>query len=283
MRVVNLRLDEGVIEKIDRISSKLLISRSEVIRQALTLYFSLIENIGFYFKPSIFQPKLEIYEERNSLSVDLGNNLSLTVFSIAYGGIGELENDWLEAEITRVAEIMAHQVKVESLCRFTKPLAIQISTGNYLDYSLRFYREFSKRIDCRVVLAESENIAETKQSFFSATVVGVRDMKIKNIPRRGDRIFLYGKVVSGKRILDVRLPKLSEIKRLVDKVRDGKISSIFPVKGDGVLNACFYAASIAGGRLRVKERLNEGCPATALIVTSKEKPTEDCLEIGEIL
>lgn len=283
MRVVNLRLDESVIEKIDGISSRLLISRSEVIRQALTLYLSLIENIGFYFKPSIFQPELEIYEERNSLSVDLGNNLSLTVFSIAYGGIGELESDWLRAKIPRVAEIMAHQVKVESLCRFTQPLAIQVSTGNNLDYSLRFYREFSKRLDSRVVLAESENIAETKQSFFSATVIGVRDMKIKNVPRRGDRIFLYGKVASGRRILDEELPDLSEIKRLVDEVRDGKISSIFPVKGDGVHNTCLYAASIAGGRLRVKERVDGGCPATAIIVTSREKPLEDCLEIGEIL
>lgn len=283
MRIVNLRLDERIVERIDEISSKLLISRSEVIRQALTLYISLIENIGFYFKPSVFSPKLDIYEERNSIHVDLGNNLSLSVFSVVYGGIGEKKGDWLKARIERVAEIMAYQIEVESICRFIEPLAVEVSTGNELDYGMRFYRKFRDVFRGRVVFADSEDIARTDQSFFSAVVIGVRDMRVKNVPKRGDRLFLYGRVMSGEELLKNDPPDISIFRELAEMVKDGMASSIMPVKGDGLRNACIYAASVAGGRLRMKVDVDGGCPATAVIVTAEEPPLEGGVEIGEIL
>ncbi|NOY10968.1 MAG: CopG family transcriptional regulator [Archaeoglobi archaeon] len=283
MRIVNLRLDERIVERIDEISSKLLISRSEVIRQALTLYISLIENIGFYFKPSVFSPKLDIYEERNGIYVDLGNNLSLSVFNIVYGGIGEKEGDWLKAGVERVAEIMAYQIEVESICRFIQPLAVELSTGNELDYGMRFYRRFRELFSGRVVFADSEDVAKTDQSFFSAVVVGVRDMRVKNIPKRGEKIFLYGRVMRGEELLRDNPPDLSVFRRLAEMVKDGKASSIMPVKGDGIRNACIYAASIAGGRLRMKTEIDGGCPATAVIVSAEEMPLAGGVEVGEIL
>ncbi|AKG91679.1 Ribbon-helix-helix protein, copG family [Geoglobus ahangari] len=283
MRIVNLRLDERIVERIDEISSKLLISRSEVIRQALTLYISLIENIGFYFKPSVFSPKLDIYEERNGIYVDLGNNLSLSVFNIVYGGIGEKEGDWLKAGVERVAEIMAYQIEVESICRFIQPLAVELSTGNELDYGMRFYRRFRELFSGRVVFADSEDVAKTDQSFFSAVVVGVRDMRVKNIPKRGEKIFLYGRVMRGEELLRDNPPDLSVFRRLAEMVKEGKASSIMPVKGDGIRNACIYAASIAGGRLRMRAEIDGGCPATAVIVSAEEMPLEGGVEVGEIL
>ncbi|WP_456478555.1 ribbon-helix-helix domain-containing protein [Geoglobus ahangari] len=283
MRIVNLRLDERIVERIDEISSKLLISRSEVIRQALTLYISLIENIGFYFKPSVFSPKLDIYEERNGIYVDLGNNLSLSVFNIVYGGIGEKEGDWLKAGVERVAEIMAYQIEVESICRFIQPLAVELSTGNELDYGMRFYRRFRELFSGRVVFADSEDVAKTDQSFFSAVVVGVRDMRVKNIPKRGEKIFLYGRVMRGEELLRDNPPDLSVFRRLAEMVKDGKVSSIMPVKGDGIRNACIYAASIAGGRLRMRAEIDGGCPATAVIVSAEEMPLAGGVEVGEIL
>lgn len=283
MRIVNLRLDERIVEKIDEISSKLLISRSEVIRQALTLYISLIENIGFYFKPSVFSPRLDIYEERNGIYVDLGNNLSLSVFNVVYGGIGEKERDWLKADVERVAEIMAYQIEVESICRFIQPLAVELSTGNEIDYGMRFYRRFRELFSRRVVFADSEDVAKTDQSFFSAVVVGVRDMRVKNIPKRGEKIFLYGRVMKGEELLKENPPNIAIFRKLAEMVKEGRASSIMPVKGDGLRNACVYAASIAGGRLRMRGEIDGGCPATAVIVSAEEMPLEGGVEVGEIL
>ncbi len=283
MKIVNLRLNDELVERIDRISSKMLVSRSEVIRQALTLYLSLIDNLGYYFKPSVISPKLEVYEERNSISFDLGNYLSLTIFSVVYGGIGEKENDWLKSDLERVAEIMAYQIRVESICRFIEPLAVKISTGNDLEYSVRFYRNFMKFFEGRVILAENEDIGRTDQSFFVSTVSGLRDMRVKNVPKRGDRIYLYGRVMSGEELLSREMPDIGIFEKLAKIVSEGKASSIFPVKGDGVRSACLYASSVAGGRLRMVRDVNGPCPATAVIVTSSQHPLEGGVEVGEIL
>lgn len=283
MKIVNLRLDEKIVKKLDEISSKLLISRSEVIRQALTLYISLIENIGFYFKPSVFSPKFDIYEERNALSIDLGNNISLSIFNISYGGIGEQADDWLKAPLEKVAEIVAFQIKVECICRFIQPLAVMISTGNELEYTSKFLRLLRKHIKTRIVLSENEEIAKTKQSFFNTSVIGWRDMNVKNIPKRGDKIFLYGRILNGEELLNKDLPDIRVFKSLAEKVRKKEVNSIIPVKGDGLLNACLYAASIAGGRLKFYYNSDKGCPATAVIVTSEEMPANGGIEVGEIL
>ena len=283
MKIVNLRLNDELVERIDRISSKMLVSRSEVIRQALTLYLSLIDNLGYYFKPSVISPKLEVYEERNSISFDLGNYLSLTIFSVVYGGIGEKENDWLKSDLERVAEIMAYQIRVESICRFIEPLAVKISTGNDLEYSVRFYRNFMKFFEGRVILAENEDIGRTDQSFFVSTVSGLRDMRVKNVPKRGDRIYLYGRVMSGEELLSREMPDIGIFEKLAKIVSEGRASSIFPVKGDGVRSACLYASSVAGGRLRMVRDVNGPCPATAVIVTSSQLPLEGGVEVGEIL
>ncbi len=283
MRIVNLRLDERIVEKLDEISSKLLISRSEVIRQALTLYLSLIENIGFYFKPSLLQPKFDIYEERNAISVDLGNNASLTIFNISYGGIGEKEMDWLRADIKRVAEIMSYQIRVECICRFTDPLAVMVSTGNEIEYSSKFLKWLKKALKARIILVESEEIAKTKQSFFNVSIVGLRDMRIKNIPKRGDKIYLYGKILNGRELINSELPNIKIFKSLAEKVKAKEISSIFPVKGDGLLNACMYASAIAGGRLKMYAESNSGCPATAVIVTAEREPIDGGIFVGEII
>ncbi|AIY89208.1 ribbon-helix-helix domain-containing protein [Geoglobus acetivorans] len=283
MKVVNLRLDESIVDRLDEISSKLLISRSELIRQAITIYLSLIENIGFYFKPSLLAPKLDVYAERNAISVDLGNNVSLAVFSVAYGGIGRKEGDWLRVDVERVAEIMAYQIEVESLCRFSKPLAILLFSGNELEYALEFYRSFRKKVRERVVLTDSEDFAETVQSFFGAAVIGLRDMSVKNVPERGDKIFLYGKILSGGELVGGELPDTALFRKLAELVSEGRANSIFPVKGDGVREACLYAASVAGGKLNIADTEDRGCPATAVIVTAKQIPLEGGVEIGEIL
>lgn len=283
MKIVNLRLDDEIVKKLDEMSSKLLISRSELIRQAITIYISLIENIGFYFKPSLIFPKLDVYAERNSLSFDLGNNLSLSTFSITYGGIGEKEGDWLKAEVERVAEVMAYQIEVENICRFGEMLGALIFSGNEIEYALKFYRSMKERLRGKVILADSEDFAETKQSFFGATVVSLRDMRVKNVPERGDKIFLYGKLMSAQQLLNEVLPDLNLFKELARLVSEGRANSIFPVKGDGVREVCYYASSIAGGKLKLNEFRDAGCPATAVIVTAKEMPLDGGIEIGEIL
>ncbi|RLI73212.1 hypothetical protein DRO97_07910 [Archaeoglobales archaeon] len=288
MKIVNLRLDEEIIKKLDKISSKLLISRSELIRQSLTIYLTLLENLGFYFKPSIIT-NIDVYEERNAVNVDLGNMSSITIFVTSYSGIGELAYDGLKTDLSDVAEIMARQITIEALCRFVEPLAIMLSTSNSLDYSLKFLKllkkEIKKYYNLRIIFTSHEQFFELNNTAVSCSTIGLRDLSIKNIPQRGDKVYLVGEVLNGEELLNNKdlAVDVETVKKLTERVKKGEINSIFPVKSDGVSEVVNYAASIAGGKAKYKAN-SKGCPATAVIVTtSREFKLNGYKEIGEIL
>jgi len=280
--IVNFRIDKNLVKRLDELSSKFLISRSELIRHAIVLYLSTLENLGFYFKPSLVIPKMDFYEERNSVTFDLGNFITISSFVISYAGIGEKENDSITTSLDKVAEIMANQAKIECLCRFIEPKVALLSTGNDVEYSLRFLKEFKSKFNGKVILASSENIVSTTQSFFSINIIGMRDIKIRNTPKRGDRIFLYGEILNGEEVIDKRGISVKKVEKLRNAVIEGKANSIFPVKSDGLYSVCNYAASIAGGKAVLRVKGDKGCPSTAVIVTADEKPLNGGIEIGEI-
>ncbi len=286
MKTVSIRLNERAIKKIDEIARKTLMSRSEVIRSALAVYVSLLENIGFYFKPSFPVRNIDVYEERNAVNVDLGNLTSVTVITVSYGGVGEKDRDFRRS-LELVAEVMANQLIVESICRFVTPLVVMLSTTNDFQYSMEFLKMLKdavkRREKVKVVLASVESFFETNQSGFFCTLVGLRDMTVRNSPRRGDRIFFFGKSVNAGMLKKEHLLDVKKVRRLADLVRDGTATAIFPVKSGGLKEVAAYAASLAGGRAHITSDL-EGCPATAVTITSDRNLADfGCREVGEIL
>ncbi len=286
MKLISLRLDEKMVEKIDEVARKTLMSRSEVVRNSIAMYLSLLENIGFYFKPSLPIRNVDVYEERNAVNVDLGNLTSVTVMSVSYGGVGELDGD-SKRELSFVAEVMANQIAVESICRFVTPLLVMLSTTCGFDYSYRFFRHFSEEIKVklgvRTTLAGCEEIFETRQSGFVATLVGLRDMSVRNSPKRGDKIFFYGRDVPGEGLRREDLVDVGRVRRLAELVRRGVATSILPVKSGGLREVATLAASLAGGRA-VVEANKRGSPATAVVLTSPSDISEyGCEKVGEIL
>ncbi len=289
-RIINLRLDEEVVRKLDTLSSKLLISRSELIRQSLTLYFSLLDNIGFYFKPSIARLPLDIYEDRNAIHIDLGSFNSISVFTISYGGVGELEQDEIKADMDVVVRTLARQIEIESVCNFADIRAVLLSTANSLHYSMRIVRELRKALKKRVLLSSYEGISRTRQTAINATVVGFRDLSVRNSPRRGDKIYLFGRPLSGTELIERfdEAVSVDKVRELAEGVKTGELSSIFPVKSEGVGAVVAHAASLAGGKALTftNDELDAGCPATAVIVTAEELDEERRQEgtlIGEII
>ncbi len=284
MKSVTVRLNDRMVSKLDEVARKTLSSRSETIRSALAVYFSLLENIGFYFKPSIPVRNIDLTIERNVAYLDLGNFISVAVLNVSYAGVGEKEMDE-KKDLSLVSEVMANQLFVESTCRFINPNVILLSTGNDFVYSKKFFEIFSKaigrRLKARTLLVESEEVFDTYQSFFSATLLGVRDMSLKNVPQRGDSMYLWGKVVK-KEIKLEDLPKPSELLKIVELVEKGVASAVFPIKIDGVEKAAYHASSIAGGK-PILYFDPGGCPATAVLICSKSDLEKfGCKKIGEI-
>jgi|Deesub1362B_J571_1020462.scaffolds.fasta_scaffold00802_15 hypothetical protein len=284
-RIINLRLDEEMVKKLDTLSSKLLISRSELIRQSLTLYLSLLDNIGFYFKPSIARLPLDIYEDRNAIHIDLGSFNSISVFTISYGGVGELEQDEIKTDTDVVVKTLARQIEIESICNFTDIRAVLLSTANSLHYSMRIIRELRKVLKKRVLLSSYEGIARTRQTAINVTVVGVRDLSVRNSPKRGDKIYLFGRPLSGTDVIERfdEAVSIDKVRELAERVKAGELSSIFPVKSEGIGAVAAHAASLAGGKalMFLDDELDAGCPATAVIVTGDELEERLGEEMGQ--
>ncbi len=285
MKPIAIRLNDGLVKKLDEVAQRTLSSRSEVIRSALSVYFALLDNIGFYFKPSLPIKNIDLYFDRNVAYFDLGNFVSVAAMSVTYGGVGEKDSDD-KIQLEVVAEVMASQLFVESSCRFVNPLVILLSTGNDFEYSLKFFNLFKKavekRMSSKIFLVGHEDVFSTFQSFFSATLIGTRDLSVKNTPERGDNIYLWGKVLK-KRILIEDLPKPSDVVKIVGLVKSGIASAVFPVKIDGFAQVASYAASLAGGKLRLYHDPG-GCPATAILICSKNDLSNyGCEKLGEIL
>ncbi len=284
MNSITVRLNESMAKKLDEVARRTLSSKSEAVRSALAVYFSLLDNIGFYFKPSIPIKNIDMEFERNAAYLDLGNFISVAVLNVTYGGVGEKEMDE-KVDLALVSEVMANQLFVESACRFIDAKAILISTGNEYEYSKKFLLLFSKSIKRRfkaeTFLVDHEEVFKTHQTFLSATLLGIRDMSLKNVPKRGDAIYLWGKVVK-KEIKFEDLPDPLELLKIVELVRSKVANAIFPVKMDGVESVANYAASIAGGKLMLYQNPG-GCPATAvLICSSNDLEKFGCRKIGEI-
>src|SRR5208283_3650913 len=71
MEIVNVRLPDKVISDIDKLAKKHSLSRSEVMRQALTMYLHLVENVGTMLRPIVFQvkPAQITYTRRGDVSI----------------------------------------------------------------------------------------------------------------------------------------------------------------------------------------------------------------------
>ena len=57
MEIINVRLPDKVVSDIDRLAGKHGLTRSEVMRQALTVYLHLVDNVGTMLRPITFQVK----------------------------------------------------------------------------------------------------------------------------------------------------------------------------------------------------------------------------------
>ena len=57
MEIINVRLPDKIVSDLDKLAKRHNLNRSEVMRQALTLYLHIVENVGTMLRPIIFQVK----------------------------------------------------------------------------------------------------------------------------------------------------------------------------------------------------------------------------------
>jgi hypothetical protein len=101
MEIVNVRLPDKLTSDIDKLAKKHNLTRSEVMRQALTIYLHLTENIGTMLRPVVFQvkPAQIAYTRRGDVSIlKIPTGHAIVVGSTSSGAIGSKEMDKVKVE-----------------------------------------------------------------------------------------------------------------------------------------------------------------------------------------
>ncbi len=101
MEIINVRLPDKVITDVDKLAKKHELTRSEVIRQALTMYLHLTENVGTMLRPIVFQvkPAQITYTRRGDVSIlKIPTGHAIIAGSTSTGAVGPKENDHVKVD-----------------------------------------------------------------------------------------------------------------------------------------------------------------------------------------
>src|SRR4030042_2842534 len=101
MEIVNVRLPDKLTSEIDELAKKHELTRSEVIRQALTIYLHLTENVGTILRPIVYQvkPAQSAYTRRGDVSIlKMPTGHAIVAGSTSSGAVGPKEMDKVKVD-----------------------------------------------------------------------------------------------------------------------------------------------------------------------------------------
>src|SRR4030067_2641913 len=110
MEIINVRLPDKLTSDIDRLAKKHDLTRSEVMRQALTIYLHLTENVGTMLRPLVFQikPAQITYTRRGDVSIlKIPTGHAIVAGSTSSGAVGSKEMDKVKGEGRGLGKFLA--------------------------------------------------------------------------------------------------------------------------------------------------------------------------------
>ncbi len=110
LKVTNVRISDKILADADKLAKKHGLNRSEIIRQALTVYLHLVENVGTMLRPIAFQvkPSQISYMRRGDVSIlKIPTGHAIVVGSTSSGGVGPKVMDTLKVQGRIVGKFLA--------------------------------------------------------------------------------------------------------------------------------------------------------------------------------
>ncbi|HTY75232.1 MAG TPA: ribbon-helix-helix domain-containing protein, partial [Candidatus Nanoarchaeia archaeon] len=110
LKVTNVRLSDKILSDTDKLAKKYGITRSEIMRQALTLHLHLVENVGVMLRPIAFQVKpgqLEYIRRGDVVILRIPTGHALVVGSTSSGAVGPKSLDKVKVAGRVVGKFLA--------------------------------------------------------------------------------------------------------------------------------------------------------------------------------
>ena len=309
MEIINVRLPDKILSDIDKLAQKHSLSRSEVMRQALTVYLHLVENVGTMLRPIVFQvkPAQITYTRRGDVSIlKVPTGHAIVVGSTSSGAVGPKIMDKVKVDGRVLGKFLARVALMDVIATGAFPLLLSVTlgvekepTGNEILEGIR--REArSLGLDPNQVLMENtEDNFETVQTGAGLTVVGFANEDELRIGKTspGDIIVAVGKPKVGDEVILAEAKgEIADLKNVTQLSQKKYVHDIAAVGTFGIADEARMMAFGVGRQLKLVEvqglDLNKSAgPATVVLATVDRERLEDLMSliskpinvVGEIL
>lgn len=309
MDIINLRIPDKVVSDLDKLAKKHNLTRSEVMRQALTIYLHLTENVGTMLRPIVFQvkPAQISYTRRGDVSIlRVPTGHAIVVGSTSSGAVGPKNMDKVRVTGEILGKFLGRVALMDVIATGAFPLSLSVTLGVEKDPSgnaiLEGIRREARSIGLdpnQVVMEKTEENFETVQTGAGLTVVGFANEEELRLGKTcpGDLIVAIGKPKVGDEVISAEVRgEIAELKNVTQLSQKKYVHDISAVGGFGIASEARIMAYGVGRQLKLAEGqgldLNKSAgPATVILVTLSKEKLEDLTDlipkpisvVGEIL
>ena len=309
MEIINVRLPDKLTQDIDKLAKKHSLTRSEVMRQALTIYLHLTENSGTMLRPTVFQvkPAQITYTRRGDVSIlKVPTGHAIVAGSTSSGAVGPKELDKVKVDGRVLGKFLARVALMDVTATGAFPLLLSVTlgvekepTGNAIIEGIRREARSIGLDPNQVVTEKTEENFATIQTGAGLTVVGFaneEDLRIgKTCP--GDLIVAVGKPKVGDEVIAAEARgEIADLKNVTQLSQRKYVHDIWPVGGFGIASEARMMAYGVGRQIKIcdvqgLDLTKSAGPATVILATIDKDRLEDLTAlipkpinvVGEIL
>ncbi len=307
--IINVRLPDKVIQEVDQLAKKHELTRSEVMRQALTIYLHITENVGTLLRPIAFQvkPAQLSYTRRGDVSIiKLPTGQAIVAGSTSSGAVGPKELDKVKVDGKILGKFLARVALMDVAATGAFPVLLSLTlgvekepTGNQIIEGINREARTIGLDPNQVLMENTEDNFQTSQTGAGLTVVGLaneEELRIgKTLP--GDLIVAIGRPKVGDEVIAAEARgEIADLKNISQLTQRRYVHDISAVGGFGIANEAKMMAYGVGRQAKLVEvsglDLNKTAgPATVVLATVDKERLDDLVAlipkpinvIGEIL
>ncbi len=309
LEIINVRLPGKLAQDIDKLAKKDGLTRSEVMRQALTMYLHLTQNVGTMLRPIAFQvkPAQISYTRRGDVSIlRIPTGHAIVAGSTSSGAVGPKEQDKVKVDGRMLGKTLARVALMDVTATGAFPMLLSATLGVEKDPTgneiLEGIRKEARSIGLdpnQVLMEKTEDDFATFQTGAGLTVVGLANEEELRLGKTcpGDLIVAIGKPKLGVEVIAAEAHgEIADLKNVAQLSQRKYVHDISPVGGFGIASEARMMAYGVGRQLRMVENAGvdlakSAGPATVVLVTIDKDHLEDLTAlipkpinvIGEIL
>ncbi|MEM3068393.1 MAG: ribbon-helix-helix domain-containing protein [Nitrososphaerales archaeon] len=289
---INVRLPKKLIRDIDGFAKEYELNRSEVIRQALTFYLTMLKNIGSIVRPTVFKlvPSQVTLMKRGDVTLmKLPTGLILSLSYTSSGGIGPKPMDKIKVDGFTLGRFMTRVALMDTISINSWPKLIIATLSVEMNPTgieiLRGIKSEAKKVgmdpDQSISMNTEENIS-TDQTGLGVTAVGLvhEDELRMGRTQPNDALVLIGEPKVGDEVIQAEKEgKIADLHDLVRLTQLDFIHDVIPVDTQGIAYEARMIAHMVGRQVEfynnIKIDLEKPAgPATAVLTTMDEAQIE---------